>query len=101
MSNQIITEVENLLHEAAVKLGNIGHGFSGRVHALLAELRGDEATLRHDAEADGVQLAKDAEQAAAPVVAEAEKDASALGSAAVADVQQAATDATAQPPAAS
>lgn len=100
MSNQILTEVENLLHEAAVKLGNIGHAASSKVHAVLAELRGDEATLQHEAETDGVQLAKDADAAMGPVVAEAEKDASSLGSAAVTDVQQAATD-TAQPPAAS
>lgn len=91
MSNQVITEVENLLHEAAVKLGNIGHGFSGKVHALLAELRGDEQTLQHDAEQDGVQLVKDADAAMGPIVAEAEKDASSLGSAAVTDIEQAVT----------
>lgn len=100
MTAQIVTEVEALVQEALAKAKSVGHTIADDLHHVLAKLRGEEATLQHEAEADGVQLAKDAEAAVAPVVAEAEHDAATLGSAAVADVQQAATDAT-QPPAAS
>lgn len=78
MSNQILTEAANLLHEAAVKLSGIGHAAGDKVHALVAELRGQETALQHEAVADGEQLAHDAEHAAAPVVAEAEADAAKL-----------------------
>lgn len=96
MSNQILTEAENLLHEAAVRLTSAGHSLAGDVRNVLAKLRGQETELQHEAVADGEQLAKDAEHAAAPVVAEAEADAAKLEGEAAAAV---AKDVT--PPAAS
>lgn len=96
MTAQILTEAENLLHEAAVKLGSIGHTVADDVRSILAKLRGDETALQTEAVADATQVADDAEAAMGPVLAEAEKDAAKVGEKAIADVETAV-----QPPAAS
>lgn len=93
MTAQILTEAENLLHKVAGLLAGIGHAGEAKVHALIADLRGDEASLQQEAVADGEQVAHDAEAAAAPVVAETEHDAETVAEQAAADVAKAAGDA--------
>jgi hypothetical protein len=65
-----------------------GHHLAQLAEDALAHLKGDEKQLQAEAVADGVQLAKDAEQAAAPVVAEAEHDAAKLGTEAIQAVEK-------------
>lgn len=93
MTAQILTEVETLLHKAAGLLAGIGHAGSAKVHALIADLKGDESSLQQEAETDATQVAHDAEAAAAPVVAETEHDAETVAEQAAADVAKAAGDA--------
>lgn len=94
----VIAAVEAKLHDLWAKLEAEGHHLADEAKTILADLKGDEPTLVHDAEADAADVVKTAAtEGVIPAEQEAVKDGTELVVEAGRDVATAVEDAAHTP----